>query len=199
MESRNKRGVPILEDPEEKKKDQRPALTLELLGRFLEDAGISVSYNVIAKEIRIEGVPAKYNPETLTADVHIILHDHLKQVFRCSKDQVADLLGVTGGMCRFNPVLELLERLLPVGLSMHVIRKLAHFTEFAVLGVLAGLLFGRRRRNLLTGLLFSAMTGIATALCDETIQLFVPGRTGRASGTGRTHRAGRTCKPLDSL
>ena len=77
--------------------------------------------------------------------------------------------------------LELLERLLPVGLSMHVIRKLAHFTEFAVLGVLAGLLFGRRRRNLLTGLLFSAMTGIATALCDETIQLFVPGRTGRVS------------------
>ena len=110
VESRKKRGVPILEDPEEKKKDQRPALTLELLGRFLEDAGISVSYNVIAKEIRIEGVPAKYNPETLTADVHIILHDHLKQVFRCSKDQVADLLGVTGGMCRFNPVLELLER-----------------------------------------------------------------------------------------
>ncbi len=30
-------------------------------------------------------------------------------------------------------VLDLLQRVVPVKLSMHVVRKLAHFTEFAVL------------------------------------------------------------------
>ena len=58
---------------------------------------------------------------------------------------------------------------------MHLVRKLAHFTEFAVLGLLAGMLFGGRCRHLLAGLLFSAIT----ALCDETIQLFAAGRSGR--------------------
>lgn len=76
-------------------------------------------------------------------------------------------------------VLERLRELLPFELSMHVIRKLAHFTEFAILGALAELLFGRRRRTALGGLLFSLITGVVIALCDETIQLFVPGRTGR--------------------
>ena len=76
-------------------------------------------------------------------------------------------------------VLDLLQRLVPLKLSMHVVRKLAHFTEFAVLGCLAGLLFGGRCRHLWTGLLFAVMTGVITALCDETIQLFVPGRGGQ--------------------
>lgn len=76
-------------------------------------------------------------------------------------------------------VLELLRKLFPFELSMHVIRKLAHFTEFAVLGGLAELLFGRRRRTMLAGLMFSLLTGVVIALCDETIQLFVPGRTGQ--------------------
>ena len=68
---------------------------------------------------------------------------------------------------------------MPFELTEHFIRKLAHFTEFAVLGALAGLLFGGRCQHLWIGLLFAAMTGVATALCDETIQLFVPGRTGQ--------------------
>lgn len=32
---------------------------------------------------------------------------------------------------------------------------------------------------MLAGLLFSAMIGVLTALCDETIQLFAAGRSGR--------------------
>lgn len=75
--------------------------------------------------------------------------------------------------------LDILRRLLPFELTMHTVRKLAHFTEFAVLGVLAGILFGGRCRRQMFGLLFSAMTGVVTALCDETLQLFVPGRTGQ--------------------
>ena len=76
-------------------------------------------------------------------------------------------------------VLALLRRLIPFKLTEHFIRKLAHFTEFAVLGVLAGTLFGGRCQHLWTGFLFAVMTGVITALCDETIQLFVTGRAGQ--------------------
>lgn len=75
--------------------------------------------------------------------------------------------------------LDLLQRVFPFPLSMYMVRKLGHFVEFAILGVLAGLLFGGRCKRLPAGLLFAAMTGVITALCDETIQLFVAGRTGR--------------------
>lgn len=110
LRSREARGLPPAEDPEEKKKDERSVLTLELLSDFLEEAGISVQYNVISKEVQIDGLPSRFNPETLSADIHIILHDQLKRVFKCSKDQVADLLNVIGGVRRFNPVLDMLRQ-----------------------------------------------------------------------------------------
>lgn len=75
--------------------------------------------------------------------------------------------------------LDLLGWLVPWGLSMHLVRKLGHFLEFAVLGALAGALFGDRCRRAAAGWLYAVMTGAATALCDETIQLFVPGRNGQ--------------------
>lgn len=75
-------------------------------------------------------------------------------------------------------VLELLQTFFPF-LSMYLVRRLAHFTEFAVLGMLAVLLFGGRCKKAWQALLFSAMTGMATALCDETVQLFSEGRSGR--------------------
>ena len=56
-------------------------------------------------------------------------------------------------------------------LTEHLLRKLAHGTEFALLGfLLAQCLRGRCSWPLLTGLV--------CALTDETIQLFVPGRSG---------------------
>ena len=63
--------------------------------------------------------------------------------------------------------LDLLTRLFPFPLSM----------QFAILGVLAGLLFSARSAR--GWLLPAAMTGLVAALCDETIQLFVEGRTGK--------------------
>lgn len=89
-------------------KEERAPLTRADLGDYLAQAGIAVRYNVIAKEIQVLGMPGDYNPETLGAELHIILHDYLKQIFRCTKDQVADLLGVIAGMERFNPVLNML-------------------------------------------------------------------------------------------
>ncbi len=54
-----------------------------------------------------------------------------------------------------------------------IIRKLAHFTEFAALGMTLTWLFGMLRKNRNLPLLL----GTAAACIDETIQAFVPGRS----------------------
>ena len=58
----------------------------------------------------------------------------------------------------------------------YVIRKVAHFAEYMVLG---GLLYGafpQRGRSAVTA---SVLAGVLIALIDETIQLFSPGRSGQ--------------------
>ncbi len=75
-------------------------------------------------------------------------------------------------------VLAIVQKFLPF-MSMYMVRRLAHFTEFAILGMLAAFLFGARCQNAWSALVFSIMTGMTTALCDETIQLSSAGRSGR--------------------
>ncbi len=57
-----------------------------------------------------------------------------------------------------------------------IVRKLAHFSEFCLLGVLAanGMSSFRHRYGL------AGMYGSIVAIMDESIQLFVDGRAGRA-------------------
>ncbi len=70
-------------------------------------------------------------------------------------------------------LLYLLVQIFPF-LTEHLLRKLAHFGEFAILGVFLGKsLKGPNVQMLLAGLL--------CALCDETIQLFVMGRSSQVS------------------
>lgn len=58
-----------------------------------------------------------------------------------------------------------------------ILRKCAHFTEFAVLGVLSGLTLLQTKvsHRVLIAMLFC----LAVASLDETLQLFVDGRAGR--------------------
>lgn len=63
-------------------------------------------------------------------------------------------------------------------LSATFVRKLAHFTEFCVLGVLSAALMCTRRKKAPRAFLYAAMLCLTVAFCDETIQLFVPGRAG---------------------
>ena len=74
-------------------------------------------------------------------------------------------------------VLDFLYSLLPrLGISMeltdHIVRKLAHFTEFTVIGMLDRLQTYRYSVCVL-------FTGLAAAVTDETIQLFSEGRSGQ--------------------
>ncbi len=53
-----------------------------------------------------------------------------------------------------------------------VLRKIAHFTEFASLGLLLGWLFGMlQKKNI-----YPFLCGCLAACIDETIQIFVPER-----------------------
>ena len=69
-------------------------------------------------------------------------------------------------------LLALLQSALP-WLTDHLIRKAAHFAEYAVLGAL---LFGAA--DVHHGLWFPPCFGLLAALADETVQLFALGRAG---------------------
>lgn len=67
---------------------------------------------------------------------------------------------------------------LSVELTDHIIRKTAHFCEFALLGALVmwnGFLFNHK---VISNLLSCGFICLATATIDETIQLSSPGRAG---------------------
>ena len=64
-------------------------------------------------------------------------------------------------------------------LTDHLVRKLAHFTEYTAMGMLfvsCAYSFDRIRPYKYYSLIL--LSGLATAVCDETIQLNVPGRAG---------------------
>lgn len=79
-------------------------------------------------------------------------------------------------------VKELLAKLFPGsgpgGMGHGLLRKLAHFTEFAGLGVCLCWLWGMLANNTAHTLLPALGCGFAVACVDETIQRFVPGRCG---------------------
>lgn len=64
-------------------------------------------------------------------------------------------------------------------LTEHLVRKLAHFSEFALAGVLGHICFSQWRKEMRFCILCTLFAGLFIALCDETIQLFVPGRSGQ--------------------
>ena len=82
---------------------------------------------------------------------------------------------VSGAISDF--VKDLLAKILPLGPEEddgkgHLIRKLAHFTEFAALGATLGWLYGMLGKGRLRPFLW----GVLAASVDETIQRFVPDR-----------------------
>ena len=101
----------------------------------------------------------------------IIYAVYILLIFRNSMDP-ADISSEKSGA-----VLLILNKLLFGGkavLTEHIVRKLAHFAEYTVAGIFGMLFF----RNLGFPVL-SLFSGLLVALTDETIQLFVPGRSGQ--------------------
>lgn len=76
---------------------------------------------------------------------------------------------------------QLLQRLLPFldlesESGMHLLRKAAHFSEFAALGFCLRWLFGMLTNKGWTSLILPFGCGVLAACIDETIQIFSPGR-----------------------
>lgn len=80
-------------------------------------------------------------------------------------------------------VLNLLQHLFPFDVSMHFVRKAAHFFEFTVLGGLVWVVLRQRFKTRWSSIVYSVVIGLVIALCDETIQLFVVGRSGKIQDT----------------
>ena len=75
----------------------------------------------------------------------------------------------------------LLQKILPflkldTDTGMHLLRKTAHFTEFAALGWCFTWLYGMLVRKRLPGTVLPFLSGAAAAAIDETIQRFSPDR-----------------------
>ncbi len=58
-----------------------------------------------------------------------------------------------------------------------IVRKMAHFTEYTILGVLLSFTTGETKCR--KSILIPWLLGVCVACCDETIQLFSDGRAGR--------------------
>lgn len=65
-----------------------------------------------------------------------------------------------------------------ITVSSFVIRKLAHFVEYGILGVLLGFTLRSYTKNVLKCVFIPLFCGLAAAVADECIQLFSPGRAG---------------------
>lgn len=62
-------------------------------------------------------------------------------------------------------------------LSLHFVRKLAHFAEYTALGFLLQMCLRVYTRHYVKHISWPLLGGIAVALADETIQLYTPGRS----------------------
>ena len=74
---------------------------------------------------------------------------------------------------------DFLSKLLPVlatDKGLHILRKVAHFSEFAALGTVLSWLFAMTVKKPLLRYTLPLLCGAAAACIDETIQIFSPGR-----------------------
>ena len=66
-------------------------------------------------------------------------------------------------------------------LTMHIVRKMAHFCEYMLEGFLLMLCMRVYTRNYVWHISVPMLGGVLTAMTDETIQLFSPGRSSQVT------------------
>ena len=97
---------------------------------------------------------------------------------------VADVSSVSSGR-----VLQLLQAVLrrlghPVlaqRLTMHIVRKMAHFCEYTLEGFLLMLCMRVYSRRYVRHISVPMLGGVLTAMADETIQIYSPGRSSQVT------------------
>ena len=93
--------------------------------------------------------------------------------------QIAEVSSEISG--RFTALLNRIFSYLPweIVLTEGLVRKLAHFAEFTLLGFLSTLCLFSYTKKLIAFSPWPLLFGLFIAVCDESIQKFVPGRTGQ--------------------
>ena len=98
------------------------------------------------------------------------------QIADVSEGASGRVLGILQGILRHLGLPGAADRL-----TMHVVRKLAHFCEYLLEGFLLMLCLRVYTRHFFKHVSWPVLGGLLTALTDETIQLFVPGRSGQVT------------------
>ena len=78
-------------------------------------------------------------------------------------------------------VTDWLSKLIPFQLTDHIVRKLAHFIEYSVLGFVTSFTVYSFFKKPTGGISVKLFITLFTAVIDETIQLGVPGRSGQVT------------------
>ena len=98
------------------------------------------------------------------------------QIAEVSEGSSGRVLGLMQGILRRLVLPGAADRL-----TMHIVRKLAHFSEYMLEGFLLMLCLRVYTRHFFKHVSWPILGGLLTALTDETIQLFVPGRSGQVT------------------
>lgn len=88
----------------------------------------------------------------------------IAQVSSERSEQVRQVLNRAAGVVGLGPF------------SLHTVRKMAHFTEFALLGFWFMLCLRVYTRHFVKHVSWPLFVGLLVAVLDETVQLYVPGR-----------------------
>ena len=102
----------------------------------------------------------------------VFIFSNSLQIADVSEGASGRVLGILQGILRHLGLPGAADRL-----TMHIVRKLAHFSEYAALGVLLGAQLLVHGRTSLFHWSYVLLCALAAAVTDETIQLFVEGRS----------------------
>jgi VanZ family protein len=99
-----------------------------------------------------------------------IFSNSLKTAEESAEISTGLLTVISGMLARFH-----------IGITHHMLRKAAHFTEFFMQGAAMVLLFSSTRLRFRGGAIYVAFFGLFTGCCDELLQLFSAGRGSQVS------------------
>ena len=106
----------------------------------------------------------------------VFIFSNSLQIADVSEGASGRVLGILQGILRHLGLPGAADRL-----TMHIVRKLAHFCEYLLEGFLLMLCLRVYTRHFFKHVSWPILGGLLTALTDETIQLFVPGRSGQVT------------------
>ena len=106
----------------------------------------------------------------------VFIFSNSMQMGAVSEGASGRVLGILQGILRHLGLPGAADRL-----TMHIVRKLAHFCEYLLEGFLLMLCLRVYTRHFFKHVSWPMLGGLLTALTDETIQLFVPGRSGQVT------------------